>query len=136
MKKRIFLPLILGSVLLLAGCSYGGQNAGTPTPAPQSGIPNVSVPKTTESQPVQPEAASNIIAIQNFAFSPASLTIKAGTTVTWTNKDSATHTVSSSAFNSGNLANGSKFQFTFSNPGTYNYSCGIHPSMKGTIIVQ
>jgi plastocyanin len=136
MKRRIFWPIILGSFLFLGGCSYGSQNSSTPTIAPQASTLYSSGPKTTESQPTQPETASNMITIQNFVFSPASLTIKAGTIVTWANKDSVTHTVTSSSFNSGNIAPGEKFQFTFASPGTYAYSCGIHPSMKGTIVVQ
>ncbi|HEX7586010.1 MAG TPA: cupredoxin family copper-binding protein [Patescibacteria group bacterium] len=136
MKKRILIPIVLSSVLFLGGCSYGSQNTSVPTAIPQSGIPSVSSPKNTENQPAQPGAVSNMITIQNFAFNPTPLTIKTGTTVTWTNKDSVTHTVNSASFNSGNLANGDKFQFTFTSPGTYNYSCGIHPSMQGTIIVQ
>jgi len=126
MKRKLFLPIILGSVLFLGGCSYyGNQNAGAPASSSQK-----------QSQSAQTETTANAVTIQNFAFSPASLTIKVGTTVTWTNKDSVTHTVNSATFNSGNIAPREKFQFTFSSPGTYAYSCGIHPSMKGTIVVQ
>jgi plastocyanin len=128
--KKYFLPLILGSVLLLGGCSYGSQKSGSSS----SGAPVQ--PSPVQNQPAQPQATGSAVSIQNFAFSPASLTIKAGTTVTWTNQDSATHTIKSSSFNSGSLSTGDKFQFTFTNPGTYSYSCGIHPSMQGTIIVQ
>jgi plastocyanin len=86
-------------------------------------------------------SGSNLVTIKNFAFSPAILTIKTGTTVTWTNQDGAPHQVASDpgtpvAFSSDSLANGASFQFTFTQPGTYAYYCTIHPSMKGTIIVQ
>lgn len=78
------------------------------------------------------------IKIQNFSFSPKNITIKTGTTVTWTNEDSAVHTITSdtNAFNSMNLNRGETFQFQFNNVGTYNYHCGKHPFMTGQIIVQ
>jgi len=76
--------------------------------------------------------------IKDMQFSPTSVTIAAGGTVTWTNNDSMTHTVTStgSAFNSGNLATGKTYSFTFSTKGTYPYTCTIHPSMTGTVIVN
>jgi plastocyanin len=79
--------------------------------------------------------------IKNFEFSPATLTIKTGTTVTWMNQDGAPHQIASDpgsvvAFISESLENGASYQFTFNQPGTYSYYCTIHPSMKGTIIVQ
>jgi plastocyanin len=87
--------------------------------------------------PVTPPAA-NSVSIVNMSFSPASLTVVAGTTVTWTNNDNMTHTVTSDAtgFDSGNLTVGSKFSQMFSTAGTYAYHCTIHPTMKGTIIVK
>jgi plastocyanin len=132
MKRTIFAAAVLGGALLLAGCSYGTQspsssNSGVPAPSGQ-----------VQSQPgsVQSQPAANTVVIQNFAFNPATLTIKKGETVTWLNHDSVTHTVKSSAFNSGDIPTAGQFQFTFSSPGTYAYSCGIHPSMQGTVIVQ
>jgi amicyanin len=96
-----------------------------------------------ESLPVAPAPAetANAIAISNFAFSPATLTVRVGTTVTWTNKDSVPHTVVSDAgssvpFTSPSLATGSSFPFTFTQAGTYTYHCSIHPSMKGTVVVE
>jgi plastocyanin len=78
----------------------------------------------------------------SFAFSPATLTIKAGTTVTWKNNTSVGHTVTSDdgkSFDSGTsnpIATGATFSFTFTTPGTFAYHCEIHPFMKATIIVQ
>ena len=71
-------------------------------------------------------------------YSPSPYPVKAGSTVTWVNKDSSTHTVTSSGsslFDSGNVAPGGEFKFTFTQPGTYQYYCTIHPWMKGTIVV-
>ena len=79
------------------------------------------------------------VALQNFAFSPASVTVKVGDTVTWTNKDSTGHTVASddgTTFTSPTMATGATFSFTFTKAGTYAYHCSIHPNMKGTVVVQ
>lgn len=84
--------------------------------------------------------ASGAVAIDNFAFAPAILTIAPGTTVTWTNKDEEPHTVTSAdgaqTFTSPALDTDDKFSFTFDKPGTYRYFCAIHPHMVGTIIVK
>jgi plastocyanin len=79
------------------------------------------------------------VTIQGFAFKPATLTVTAGTKVTFTNEDSVTHTTTSqgnSTINSGNLAKGQTYTVTLTKAGTYNYICMIHPYMKGTITVQ
>lgn len=75
--------------------------------------------------------------IANFAFSPATLTVKVGTTVTWTNTDTAAHTVTADdgSFNSSRLATGATFQQAFATAGTFTYHCAIHSSMKGTVTV-
>ena len=93
-------------------------------------------PSSTETNPTTEVVAPNNVSIVNFSFNPGTLTIKAGTTVTWTNNDSTIHTIKSATFNSGDLNQGDTFKFTFDAPGTFNYSCGIHPTMTGTIIVQ
>ena len=86
-----------------------------------------------------PVADTNQVSIVNFAFSPSSLSIKVGTTVTWTNNASMAHTATSSsgptAFDSGSLGSGQTFSFTFSSAGTWNYRCSFHSSMTGTITV-
>jgi plastocyanin len=81
---------------------------------------------------------ANEVFIQGMAFSPSTLTVTAGTVVTWTNKDAVTHNVTSNPalFSSGGMGNGATYRFTFANTGTFNYSCTIHPSMTGTVIVN
>jgi plastocyanin len=82
--------------------------------------------------------ASSAVAIENFAFTPAAITVKAGTTVTWTNKDDEPHSVVSSdePMRSPTLAGqANTFSHTFSKPGRYAYNCGIHPFMHGTVEV-
>jgi plastocyanin len=78
------------------------------------------------------------VAIAGFAFAPASVTVAVGTTVTWTNRDSATHTVTADdrSFKSDKLANGATFSQTFTTAGTFTYHCSIHPSMTATITVH
>jgi len=74
-----------------------------------------------------------------FAFSPKTLKVKVGMTVTWTNKTTVQHTVTSNdgtTFNSGFINPGATFSFTFTKAGTFPYHCNIHPFMKATIIVS
>ena len=82
--------------------------------------------------------ATHAVAIADFAFAPATLTITAGDTVTWTNEDQIEHTATSTtgAFDSGLLGQGASYSFTFTTPGTYAYLCTPHPSMTGQIVVQ
>jgi plastocyanin len=83
-------------------------------------------------------AAPNTIEISNFSFAPAQLTVPAGTTVTWVNKDEEPHTVveSDTLFKSHALDTGDKFSFTFTTPGSFKYFCTIHAHMVGIIVVQ
>lgn len=78
------------------------------------------------------------IIIKNFDFTPMSVTVKAGSTVTWKNLDGEPHTVTSvdGLFRSGALDTGDSFTFKFDKPGTYKYACSIHAWMLGTVIVQ
>lgn len=94
------------------------------------------VPTNSAPNPTNTVTGPNGVSIQNFSFNPGTLTVKVGTTVTWTNNDSATHSIKSTTFNSVNLSQNDAFKFTFDKSGTFNYSCGIHPTMTGTIIVQ
>lgn len=78
------------------------------------------------------------VIISGFAFQPATLTVKAGTEVTWTNQDSAGHNVTNSSgseLDSSLIAQNASWSHVFTTPGTYEYHCGVHPSMVGTIIV-
>jgi len=85
------------------------------------------------------DAPAGAVSIDNFTFGPASLTVKAGTTVTWTNKDDIPHGIASSnnAFTrSKALDTDDSYSFTFTTPGTYQYFCYVHPHMVGAIVVQ
>lgn len=87
-------------------------------------------------QQVSPAATE--VKIDNFSFGPGVLTVAAGTTVTWINRDDIPHTVVSTegAFKSKVLDTDEKFSFTFAKAGTYPYFCSIHPKMTGKVIVQ
>lgn len=115
MKKLVLVLstlVIITAFVAVAGCTTSVTPSATPTPL-------------------------NTIIIKNFAFNPATLTVNKGTTVTWTNEDAATHTISSDQFtSSSNLNKGDSYKFQFNTTGTYNYICGIHPNMKGTIVVE
>jgi len=79
-----------------------------------------------------------IVMAKDFMFAPVSVTVKAGSTVTWTNKDDEPHTVVSETglFRSSALDTDESFSFRFDKPGSYRYTCSIHPRMVGTIIVN
>lgn len=77
------------------------------------------------------------VTIDNFVFTPAALTVAAGTIVSWTNDDDIPHLVvdKEGRFRSEALDTGDSFSFTFAQPGSYEYFCGLHPHMVGSIIV-
>ena len=83
-------------------------------------------------------AAESAVKIDNFTFTPQRVTVKVGTTVTWTNEDDIPHTVTSTtkAFRSKALDTDDKFSFTFTTAGVYDYFCSLHPHMTGTIVVE
>lgn len=83
-------------------------------------------------------AADTEVTIDNFTFAPDRITVKAGTTVTWINRDDIPHTVALATrlFKSKALDTDDKFSFTFTTPGTYEYFCSLHPHMKATIVVE
>jgi len=95
-------------------------------------------PADTEPAGTEPQGAADEVTIADFAFDPAELEVTAGATVTWTNDDSATHTVESDdgTLMSDDLPNGATYEMTFDEPGTYEYVCGIHPNMSGTVVVK
>lgn len=84
------------------------------------------------------ESTNAEVKIDNFSFGPAAITVAAGTTVTWTNRDDIPHTVVSDekVFKSKVLDTDEKFSYTFTKPGTYGYFCSVHPKMTGKVVVQ
>lgn len=84
------------------------------------------------------QAADAQVTIDNFVFSPPTLTVATGTTVTWTNQDDMVHTVTAAngLFRSKGLETGDAYSYTFTTTGTYTYYCALHPKMTATIIVK
>jgi plastocyanin len=85
------------------------------------------------------QTATAAVSIDNFTFNPQKLTVKAGTTVTWTNKDDIPHGIAATgnAFaRSSAMDTDNSYSFTFTTPGSYQYFCYIHPHMTGTIVVE
>ena len=83
-------------------------------------------------------AVPNSIEVKDFMFMPTTLTVNAGDKVTWVNKDDEPHTVVSDTgmFRSGAMDTDESFSFKFDKPGTYHFTCSIHPRMVGTIVVK
>lgn len=148
--------IITVALVVILGVGYyfmtnGSSEAPAYTPPTTSDtaanlIPPTSAQTTSTTTPSSPVAeipvatpSSNMaVNIQGFAFSPATLTVKTGTKVTWTNNDTAPHTVTSDSgnlLNSPTLSPGQSFSFTFTTPSSVSYHCAIHSMMKGTIIV-
>lgn len=128
--RRLLLPLILtaiaiaiGSVLIivLTGDAASGESA------------------STDSAPVaaQEAGAAVKVDITNFKYKPETITVKAGSKVTWVNNDVAPHTATADdAFDTGNLEKGDSKAVTLSKPGSYSYVCEFHAFMTGTVVVK
>ena len=90
-------------------------------------------------EPSAKASSSASVTISDFEFTPASVTVNEGDTVTWTNMDEAPHTVTVSSgpvkFASPTLQKGQSFTYTFKKAGTYSYYCAVHPDMKATVKV-
>jgi plastocyanin len=114
---------------LLASCSSsgGGSKGSTSSGASSSGSGSSASTSTGDT-----------VDVKNFSFTPASLTVAKGTTVTWKFDDSANHNVTASdkSFKSADMHTGGSYSFTFNSAGTYNYICSIHQYMKGSITVK
>ena len=143
MHRALITGLAISASVALAACSGAASpTAALPSPAASVAAPSpaasVAASMAASSAASQAPAASDAITIQNFAFAPASLTVKSGATVTWTNMDSPKHSVKWDDGTTGSdpLATGATYTRTFAAAGTFTYVCGIHASMKGTIVVN
>ncbi len=128
----------VAGVWFLVDPASSGPPAPATTPATTTPPSTTTPPATTPATTTPPPAANYSVTISGFAFSPATLTVSAGATVTWTNKDSVAHTVTSDtgAFDSGNIAPNATFSYKFTTAGTFSYHCAIHPSMKASVVAQ
>jgi amicyanin len=144
MKKSLIIVIVL--LVLGAGGAYAltqrNKNTATNTaPSPQT---NTDSSQSSSNQTTRADdnlastSQTNEVEIEDFAFQPSTITVKKGTTVKWTNKDTAQHNVVSDQESGPNgplLSKGQAYSFTFNKAGTYHYICELHPNMKGTVIV-
>ncbi len=139
MRRASIIGLVLAASLALAACGSSSSPAAAPSsPAASAAQGSAAAGAPTNAAASPAASTGSAITIQNFAFAPVSLTVKAGTTVTWTNSDGPTHSVKWADGTAGSspLPTGSSYSRTFATPGTYAYVCGIHASMHGTIVVN
>jgi len=142
MKKIL---IVLAMLVLLAACAPQAQPA-MPAAQPEPVVeqPPAAVPADQPSAPAPAETASaagttHDVDIQGFKFNPAIITVSAGDTVRWNNKDSAPHDATAddqSWATRTPLRKGESDTVTFDTPGTYEYHCAIHSNMKAKVIVQ
>lgn len=146
MSSKNITIIVIIVIIILAGFYLVRKSSKTAAP----NVTNTQV--SQENASATPEASSSAahgtVSVTESAdgFSPASVTIKAGQTVTWTNSDSASHTVNSNPHpthtdypplnNVGLIAPGTGKSFTFNTPGTYHYHDHLNPSHQGTVVVQ
>lgn len=114
--KKVLATLFLGAFIVLGAGAYCAKSSNPSSSA---------------------SVSTNAVSIKNTSFNPPNITVSPGTTVTWTNNDSITHTVTSNdnKFNM-TLNPGQTFSFTFSDAGTFAYHCSIHASMTGQVVVK
>ncbi|WP_369829083.1 plastocyanin/azurin family copper-binding protein [Mycobacterium sp. 852002-50816_SCH5313054-b] len=149
--RKHLVAVLAGGALMLAGCSsspppaaqpsvtFGSGAGGVPGMPGMSGMPSAPGPTPGPASATGSPAAAtgDQVTIDNFAFAPVTLTVKAGTTVTWTNRDEEPHTVAASdgSFHSPGMGTGATFSHTFPTAGKFDYVCSIHPMMHGTVVV-
>lgn len=142
---RLLALLLLGAALAVAACGSSGASAAA-SAAASVAAPSVTAPSESASAASSAGASpassagggGNAVTIKDFSFAPGTLSVAVGTTVTWTNQDSTSHTVTADdgSFDSKPIANGATFTQTFTKAGTFAYHCSIHPSMTATVEVK
>ena len=151
---KVIFPLAAVGILLTTACS---SPASTTTPTSPSitfqsgmtpGMSGQAMPAMSgmQSPPASASATAadspapqggTAVAITDFKFNPAALTVPVGTAVTWTNQDEEPHTIAAKdgSFHSPGMDTHGTYSFTFTTPGSYDYICSIHPFMTGTVVV-
>ncbi|KQV74084.1 hypothetical protein ASC61_03150 [Aeromicrobium sp. Root344] len=149
-KRWGLMALVIGGVLTaivsVAGLSAGASESSdtlsasaATTKAKAAAASATAASAATATSTTTKAAVTKQVMIENYKFTPASLTVAVGDTVKWTNMDTAPHTVTVTSgpvkFNSGNLSKGQSFSYTFKTPGTYSYYCAVHPDMTAKVTV-
>ncbi len=153
MAKKVILTLAGITVVVSAGAYYlfsGDELSSIPEIPGQKKEIKTAVPSFPQNKPeskpiaeqtavnVQSAPASVLVTIKDFNYSPASITVKRGTKITWKNLDNASHSVvslGSNLIDSPTLTNGQSWSITINKLGTIEYNCGFHGMMRGKIIV-
>lgn len=144
MNKTLVTVVVAIVIIGGAGLVIANQSVNTPannsTSEPQNNDNHTGSTDNHDTETKEETAESNSVIIHDFAFSPAKITVKKGTTVTWTNDDTAKHDIApdnpSDEFKKSNLlAKGETYSVTFDTVGTYTYHCTPHPFMKGSVEV-
>jgi plastocyanin len=120
------ITILVATLMILNSCNKSSYNSMTGMTGGTGGTGGTSGP------------GANEVFIQGIAFNPATITVAAGTTITWTNKDPITHTVTSDSklWDSGSVGPNGTFSFTFATAGTFPYHCNVHPSMTASVTVN
>jgi plastocyanin len=148
MHRKITLLAVSAALLASSGlAACGGDDEPTPAAAAEPAAQQHESPSHEQRKPkAKREAASEApanapvkAAIEGFAFAPADIEVEVGQEITWTNNDSAPHTVTATSgadFDSGTMEEGATYTWKATKAGTIEYFCAIHPSMTGTITVN
>lgn len=144
MRSFIQVALALSAGVLAVSTAMACGDDKTATPAATQVVPTATATSTQPAQSptvdaTEPAGGATTVTIANFAFDPDPITVPAGSTVTWTNTDSAPHRIvgtTAGGFSAGTAKQGESVEATFDKAGEFPYICEIHPSMKGTVIVQ
>ena len=140
MNKTLMAGLAILVAIVILGGGYlllKGNNSSTSNQTTQMEMTPEQNQTSTPAATTAPTAKDQVD-IANFAFSPATITVKVGDSVNWTNKDSIGHsaTADDSSWDTGVLGQGESKSITFAKAGTYKYHCSVHPNMHGTVVVQ
>lgn len=143
MKK--YLPLIIVVIVVIVGAGIAiankdnsSNNKNTSNTDSSNSTSHENMSSNSSSDTNNSQTATNEVEIEDFNFTPKNITVKKGTTVKWTNKDSAAHTVTSDSGNkldSENLEKGESYEVTFDEVGSFAYHCALHASMTGKVTV-
>ena len=128
----ISIRLVLATAILTGAVGCGGSSSSPSTDPSPASAPTPGAPASAVTIPMGAQV------LGNRAFTPDDVEVAAGTTVTWTNTDSTSHTSTSNAggWDSGIIAPGRQFSVTYQVAGTFPYHCAIHPGMVGTVLVR
>jgi amicyanin len=151
MSKKVLISVIaiagvlVGAVVVFAVTSNNKDNTTSDnnTAATSHDMANMdmgeqSSQSTGNSNSTSDASTTNTVTIADYEYAPKNITVKKGTTVTWTNQDSVAHTVTAKAGSgpdSSLLAKGQSYSYTFNNVGSFDYYCKPHPYMTGTVTV-